>query len=223
MLVNTATRHKLTGAFTLIELLVVMGVMAILVSLIVPVIGRLRRQAHIASVQATIDSLSSALEKYKVAHLRYPPDRHPSLTRSSQCLVYYLSGASIYDDSANPWTHDLYKDSNRGDIEYIEQFPVYHDFAQQLLKGFSEVGGVAPGLIDPWQSTIIYNSGSSSNGPYNRYNSAKHGERKFDLFSAGPDGEYGSDDDITNWQDTLPWGYDEDGDDNPINLKDGTH
>ena len=218
MTVNALLRHKRTGGFTLIELLVVMGVIAILVSLIVPTIGRVRQQAQVAAVRALIDSLSSAIEEYKLANLRYPPDKHPGLTRSSQALVYYLSGSTIHNNSTGyPWTHSLYGVSGRDTLK------VFHDFKPEVLKGFSETNGIAPGLVDPWQSTIIYNSGSSSNGPYNRYNSAKHGDRKFDLFSAGPDRQFDTPDDIKNWDDELYWGYYKDEDGNSLNLRDGTH
>lgn len=215
---NALRRNKRTAGFTLIELLVVMGVITILVSLIVPTIGKVRQQAHITALRATIDSLSSALEKYMSVNHRYPPDRHPQLTRSSQALVYYLSGSTMYNNSPGyPWTHSLYGAGSRATL------PVYYDFPPQVLKGFSESNGIAPGLVDPWGNTLIYNSGSSSNGSYNRYNSAKHGERKFDIFSAGPDREYGNEDDITNWEDELPWGYLKDEDGVSLDLKDGTH
>jgi len=237
MTMSLTRRQDRTG-FTLIELLVVMGVITILVALLVPTIGKVREQVHIASVETTIGSLSMALEEYKTVHHRYPPDEHPGLKphppgtsgnprpsfliTSSQCLVYYLSGGSIYDDSSAgyPWTNNLYQAGGREDLD------VYYEFEPARLKDF---GDHAPALVDPWGNPLIYNAGPSTDpqdppqapdpgdwpassvynrDEYNMYGAAKHGEKKFDLFSAGPDRVYGTPDDITNWRDERSWGYD---------------
>lgn len=211
------TRRVGRAGFTLIELLVVMGVIALLMALLVPTLGKIREQVNISRVTATIEGISMALEAYKDVHKRYPPDRHPQLGKSSQCLIYYLSGGSIFYDPTispedYPWTHGLYDTSGSGAGR--RDLMVYYSFNSKLLMN---AGGDAPGLIDPWRHRLIYNSGSSSNGTYNRYTAAKHGERKYDIFSTGPDGVYGTEDDIVNWRDRLEWGYDSYG------LNDGTH
>lgn len=83
---------------------------------------------------------------------------------------------------------------------------VYYSFNSKLLMN---AGGDAPGLIDPWRHRLIYNSGLESDPlSDNQYGLAQHGERKYDIFSAGPDGVYGTEDDIVNWRDRLEWGYD---------------
>ena len=46
----------------------------------------------------------------------------------------------------------------------------------------------AQGLIDPWSNEYMYNGQGT------------HNEGGFDLWSKGPDGQDGTDDDITNWK-----------------------
>ncbi len=43
---------------------------------------------------------------------------------------------------------------------------------------------------DPWGNEYVYESPS------------RHGDKSYDLMSPGPDGRVGTDDDITNWQNT---------------------
>ncbi len=248
MAVNARPHHKRNGGFTLIELLVVIGVIAILVALIVPAISRVRQQASVAAVRAMIDSLSNALDTYNTAHHRYPPDEHPGLKApppgssgspgmsflilSSQSLVFYMSGATIYydgSDASYPWKNSIYTGSGRADIK---KSPVYFPFDPKVLKDF---GDQAPTLIDPWRNPIIYNSGPSTDPqdppdpavwpeevdpadpPRKKYNkdlnnmfgAAKHNSGKFDLFSAGPDGIYGNEDDIKSWTEDGSTGYED--------------
>ena len=219
--VVAGNRRPRRRGFTLIELLVVMGVISLLVALLVPVLSRVREQVHINRVYATIHGVSMALETYKDTHRRYPPDQHPQLAKSSQCLIYYLSGGSIFYDPGTspvdyPWTHDLYDTSGSGAGR--KDLTSYYPFNSKHLKN---VGGNAPGLMDPWGHRLIYNSNPDPNdanaGDYNQYGSAKHGEKKYDIFSAGPDGRYGTEDDITSWSDQLGFGY------GAYNLNDGTH
>ncbi len=227
------TRPASRRAFTLIELLVVMGVIALLMALLVPTLSKIREQVNIGRVEATIEGVSMALDMYKDVYKRYPPDElfqvraaPPAVPAnmtiaSSQSLVYYLSGKSIYYDPVTspddyPWKHDLYNTSQ--DAPGRKNMTVFYSFNSNLLKNY---GDDAPALIDPWQRAIIYNSGPGTdpNDPawpdpyvnedqYNLFGAAKHGEGKFDIFSAGPDNVYGSEDDVTNWRDQKEWGYD---------------
>jgi len=212
-------QHKHRRGFTLIELLVVMSVIAILAALLVPVLALVREQMHISAVSSTIQGVSMAMTTYKSMYKRFPPDKHVNYTlTSSQCLVSYLSGPTIfYDEVASPidypWTHELYTDAPGKGGEGRKNLHRHYDFKSKYLKDF---GDHAPALIDPVGKRFSYNA-TGEGGYYERYGDAKHGGKEYDLFSAGPDGLYGTEDDIANWQDRLGWGYDSFG------LNDGTH
>jgi len=215
--VRALRKKTRTGGFTLIELLVVMAIISLLAALIFAVFGSVGDQKGTAMTVATIKGLSMGLETYKTVYGTYPPDRHPQLARSSQALVYYLSGKSIhYDPAASPagyrWTHDVYDTSAGGAGR--KQFKMFYEFDRRLLK---DAGGRAPGIVDGWGKWLIYNSGSTPDSDSNRYGAPKHGDGRPDLLSAGSDGVYGTDDDVVSWKDELLWGYD------AHNLNDGTH
>ena len=70
-------------AFTLVELLVVIGIIAVLVSILIPVVGRARRSGRNVSCLANLRSLQSALISY-VATNRHSIDYAPiSLTNAN--------------------------------------------------------------------------------------------------------------------------------------------
>lgn len=63
-------------AFTLIELLVVLGVLALLLGILLPVVGRARLQAKIVVVNAELRDIGLALEGYSLDFEgAYPPTR----------------------------------------------------------------------------------------------------------------------------------------------------
>jgi len=198
--------------FTLVELLVVMGVIAILMALLVPTLGSIRKQANVARAQAIIHGVSMALDAYKQAQYVYPPDKatglNASLNKSSECLVYFLSGGSIWWNSSSPssypWRHLLFKDPT-GDGTGRRAWTIYYEFKENML--IDDDGDKIPELIGPWQKRFIYNSGSSSDGNYNQFGAPKHHLKKFDLFNRGPDMTAGTDDDIENWDDSLSDNY----------------
>ncbi len=207
--------------FTLVELLVVMGIIAILMALLVPTLGAIREQANINKVTAIVQGVSTALEAYKQVHLTYPPDYDatfastgtgtPRRCYSSECLVYYLSGGSIYyiqgtSSPTYPWQHAVYKVSGRKDMT------VYYPFNRNVLDDRDKDG--APELLDPWGRRFVYNTGGATNyptSPYNQYGAPAHNQGRFDIITAGPDKKYAgtsANDDITNYDDQLPDNYD---------------
>jgi type II secretory pathway pseudopilin PulG len=59
-------------AFSLAELLVVIGIIAVLVSVLIPVVSGVRRKAREADTRSLISQLQSAIEKYHQDHRAYP-------------------------------------------------------------------------------------------------------------------------------------------------------
>ena len=213
---HARTTERMRGrrrAFTLIELLVVMGVIAILMTLLVPTLGAIRRQANITRAHAIIHGVSMALDAYKSVHHMYPPDKgttlHANLDKSSECLVYFLSGMSIAYDPSNPppnypWKHSLFQD-NSADGNKRRSWKVYYEFKGTMLADGDK--DKVPELIGPWMERFIYNTGSTGSSGWNQYGAARHRLGRFDLFSGGPDRKYGTDDDVTNWDDSNSDNY----------------
>ncbi len=201
MFENLAKRNRPdTGAFTLIELLVVISVIAILMSLLMPTLNMVRKRANVVAVNSLIDGLSLAVATYNQIYDAYPPDKHPQLDKSSECLVYYLSGGSIYYEQGvspdgYPWTHNMYNVNSGG--KGRKTMPIPYQFKGSFLV--DNDADHAPELVDKWQKELIYNAGPTQNTSYNQYGGAKHCLKRCDLFSPGPDQKYGTDDDITNW------------------------
>jgi prepilin-type N-terminal cleavage/methylation domain-containing protein len=60
------------SGFTLVELLVVIGIIVILVSILVPVVSRVRTSAFVSSTQSILSGISSACERYFQDFRAYP-------------------------------------------------------------------------------------------------------------------------------------------------------
>jgi len=79
---KSVTRHSTFAtpgaAFTLVELLVVIGIIVLLISITIPVVGRVKAAAEEASTRALVQSLDGAIQNYFNNFKAYPgpiPDR----------------------------------------------------------------------------------------------------------------------------------------------------
>ncbi len=93
-------RRASPRGFTIVELLIVMGIIALLVSILVPSLSTARKRVKEGITRTEISALATAMHAYFSDWGEYPPDlTDDSPTppaeqnlNSRQCLVYYLQG-----------------------------------------------------------------------------------------------------------------------------------
>ncbi len=207
-------KTKRRTAFTLVELLVVMAVIAILMSLLVPTLSAVRKQVNIAKGESLIQGVSTALDEYNQMYGTYPPNKstnvHAQLDLTAECLVYYLSGASISYDPGNVptgyrWTHSVFQDTSQ-DGSGRRSAPIFYEFHHSDLMDGD--GDNIPELKGPFGKRVFYNPVGTSDGPTNQFGQPRYRLDSFDLFFAGPDGEYDTSEDITVYGGTTTGRYD---------------
>ena len=83
------------GAFTLVELLVVIGIIGVLISILLPVLSKVRAQAAAVSCMSNLRGLGQAITIYTDGNKGvYPPYRMPnSVTRKS---IYGIGGMDVF-------------------------------------------------------------------------------------------------------------------------------
>ena len=84
------------SAFTLIELLVVIAIIAVLASLIFPVVGAIKRRATLTKVETEMKQVATAIDLYKEKLGFYPPD-NPGTPQFNQ-LYFELLGTEPYKE-----------------------------------------------------------------------------------------------------------------------------
>jgi prepilin-type N-terminal cleavage/methylation domain-containing protein len=99
------------SGFTLVELIVVIGIIAVLIGILLPVVGRVRRAAYMADTENEISQISNACNQYYSAYQAYPgPISNDQIegtcavnrVRPEPFLTYY------YDTTKNPPAYTSY-------------------------------------------------------------------------------------------------------------------
>src|SRR4051812_8211483 len=91
-----AVSKRKRKAFTLVELLVVIGIIAILIGILIPVISRVRANAYVADSKNWISQLDGAIVRYHTDFRAYPgPLSYSQIVNSS--LTIPVATASGYD------------------------------------------------------------------------------------------------------------------------------
>jgi prepilin-type processing-associated H-X9-DG protein/prepilin-type N-terminal cleavage/methylation domain-containing protein len=155
--VKQVSRRRLTGArararaFTLIELLVVIGIIAILLSILLPTIARARQQAQSIKCMANLRTLGQAMHMYASANKQYLP-------YTTTTLVLTNPGVSTATES-----------SPQGYIWYNAVDPYLLSAAAQRAEQTNRTGVAAVRTYRSYKQCPVYElfEGSKNTGAQN--------------------------------------------------------
>ena len=112
----------------------------------------------------------------------------PALISSGEKAKIDMARAAVGPNGPLAGAIKLYKfhtNEYPKELKYLLEKPGDSEVAQKWAGPYLED---ASGLKDPWGHDYEYNA------------EGRHNEGKFDLWSRGPDGKDGTDDDVTNWK-----------------------
>ena len=198
-------------AFTLIELLVVIGVIAILAGIAIPALSGVRTRSQVQATEALLQRLKLAIESYSDAFGDYPPStfRGAGLRGSNgendgaevlvRCLTSQAKGGPFVE------LRDEELCNTDGDALTSDANPTRSTFATRDLLEPADVWGNPLAYIH----NAEYDRGATARlvlggtAPVSAARSEKTqqlvGLNSFQLWSAGPDGVAGTEDDIRVW------------------------
>jgi len=170
-------RHR--NAFTLMELLVVMAIIAILAGIVLGALRFASIKSRRSMAEAELQAIASALQLYK-DEMQYFPACHNFIdgtnttvafaTSNSACLFRAISGngagTNTTVDTGTRPYFNKWREAKQGNIGKDTSSPAHYF------------------IRDPWEN------------PYNYIQPGLTNTVTFDLYSFGPDGKPGTEDDI---------------------------
>jgi prepilin-type N-terminal cleavage/methylation domain-containing protein len=146
---HRASRPSTRSGFSLIELIVVIGLILLLIGILLPVLGAVRTNARVATTQATIADLSTAVGQFQAQNRRLPgvfsgrdmgaPDNADEGFTEMENILLDLAGGVIPLDSTNTG---------------IEVGPLA-DQESKIQVSVGDIGGPrGPGFFDPGSGVL---------------------------------------------------------------------
>jgi prepilin-type N-terminal cleavage/methylation domain-containing protein/prepilin-type processing-associated H-X9-DG protein len=143
LLVRSALRGRQRGAFTLIELLVVVAIIAVLIAILLPSLGRARNNAKLASCASRLRQWGMAINMYAQAWDNWIMNKDPSGTTWVSVgggAGWYSSELGTLQNQGNSGTNvkrNFYCPAaiNKGEINYQMLWPVWGDNVRSSGSG----------------------------------------------------------------------------------------
>ncbi len=209
MNLSSTIRRSPTAGFTLVEVLAVLAILGLLMSLGVYAAGRHRMQARVAETRAIMAELETLITGFEVKHGDFPPDRLAALSikkdndwnEAIEACVAALHG------KAHP-TGSFLSDGALSNTDQDETSTPFHRAGSPFLLESADSWGQPFAYFHHrsyGESTVVRFSASDPLG--DRFVDARTSEvtgihanpDTYQLISAGPDEEFGTDDDICNF------------------------
>ncbi len=128
--------------FTLIELMVVIAIIGILMGILMPVLGAVRRRAQMVQVSSLVKECELACANFRMEYGQHPWTKPPA------------AKTKMEDDPDNVeiLTYDVYKElKGRGDLINSVQ-----DYLGKIPTKFVKDKGDGDTLVDLWGSVIVF-------------------------------------------------------------------
>src|ERR1700733_12322443 len=101
---------RVKGAFTLVELLVVIGIIALLISILLPALNRAREEANLVACAANLNQIGNLVQLYASENNGYYPYGHAQST-ISKSMAQLESSGEIFDSPTVSQTYWEWPDS----------------------------------------------------------------------------------------------------------------
>jgi type II secretory pathway pseudopilin PulG len=131
------------AGYTMVELMVVMAMIIILVSLVFPTIGAVKKRRTIALAQAQLKQVETAIQAYKSQLGFYPPD-NPGNPVTNQ-LFFELSGTTRADLGGGNYSFVTLDGSSQITRAGLMELFGSDAFGEPKVKGFANSSATARG------------------------------------------------------------------------------
>jgi prepilin-type N-terminal cleavage/methylation domain-containing protein len=197
------------SAFTLIELLVVIAIMGVLASLVLPVVGAVKKHQYLFNTRAEMAQLETAIERYKAAYGFYPPDNQvqadPMAKRFQVNQLYYeltgttntsLNDTPVYQSLNDPSLATL----TGGNLPFSQVGKAFGvgGFMNCTKPGGGEDAGTARNFLPDLKPKQVWSNYT------NHMNNGEAGLTLLVASVAGPDANYQP---VVNAPNMNPWRY----------------
>ncbi len=102
---NDAILHRQRNAFTLVELLVVIGIIAVLISLLLPALGKARGSAETIQCASNMRQIGQAIQMFASANNGQAPGTAGSVSKGGGFIWNEILNAEHFNRAEFIWTH----------------------------------------------------------------------------------------------------------------------